>query len=69
VKPNGLRDYNPSPVYVAELVESTGLTQKKIGEILDVDARTVRKWLSGERQFPYLAQFALECLVLSAEEG
>jgi len=29
VKPNGLRDYNPSPVYVAELVESTGLTQKK----------------------------------------
>lgn len=62
-------EYNPDVTYFAELVESTGLTQKKIGEILGVDERTIRKWLSGDRQFPYTAQFALESLVLSAEGG
>ncbi len=62
--PNAI-EYNPSPRYVAELIESTGFTQKKIGEILGVDERTIRKWLSGDRQFPYTVQFALECLVLT----
>lgn len=67
MKPNGL-EYNPSPSYLAELIESTGLPRKKIAEVLDVDERTIRKWLSGDRQFPYTVQFALESLVLSAEE-
>lgn len=67
MKPNS-NEYNPSPKYMADLIESTGLSQKKIGEILGVDERTIRKWLAGDRQFPYSAQFALESLVLSAEE-
>jgi transcriptional regulator with XRE-family HTH domain len=67
MKPNAI-EYNPSTSYIRDLIESTGLTQKKIAETLDVDERTIRKWLSGERQFPYSVQFALESLVLSAEE-
>lgn len=67
MKPNG-REYNPSIVYLAELIESTGMTQEQLGKVLNVAPRTIRKWLAGDRHFPYTAQFALECLVLSAEE-
>jgi len=63
VKPDASQ-YDPRPEYVAELIESTGLTQPAIGALLGVDERAVRYWLSGERQFPYTVQFALECLVL-----
>lgn len=63
MRPNP-KDYDPRPEYFGELVESTGLTQKKIAEILGVDERTIRRWLSGERRFSYTVQFTLECLVL-----
>lgn len=68
MRPNAAADYNPSPVYMAELVESTGLTQKKIGEILDVDERTVRRWVTGASKAPYVVQFCLEVLVLTPAE-
>jgi DNA-binding transcriptional regulator YiaG len=55
--------YNPDPQYMAELVESTGLSQGQLSELLGVDSRTIRRWLSGSRKFPYIAQFALESLV------
>ena len=64
MRPNAASDYNPSSVYMAELVESTGLTQKKIAEILDVNERTVRRWVTGASVAPYVVQFALEALVL-----
>ena len=56
--------YDPRPEYLAELIESTGLTQPALGAILGVSERGIRFWLSGDRQFPYTVQFALECLVL-----
>ena len=56
--------YDPRPEYMAELIESTGLTQQAVGALLGVNERAIRYWLTGERQFPYTAQFALECLVL-----
>jgi DNA-binding transcriptional regulator YiaG len=63
VTPNA-ETYDPRPEYMAELIESTGLTQEVLGQILGVEARTIRHWIAGTRQFPYLAQFAMECLVL-----
>jgi len=56
--------YDPRPEYFRELVESTGMTQPALGDVLGCDERTIRRYLTGERQFPYSAQFALECLVL-----
>jgi len=56
--------YNPDPQYLRELLDSTGLTRKAQAKLLGVDQRTIRYWLSGERQFPYSVQFTLECLVL-----
>ncbi len=56
--------YNPDPQYFADLVESTGLSQVALGKLLGVGERAIRRWISGDRKFPYTAQFALECLVL-----
>lgn len=56
--------YDPRPEYLSDLIESTGMVQSALAAKLGVDERTIRKWKHGERQAPYLAQFALECLVL-----
>lgn len=57
--------YNPDPAYISALVESTGLSQPRLGRLLGTNERTVRRWCSGETPAPYVAQFALECLVLN----
>ena len=56
--------YDPRPEYLAELVKSTGMTRADLAKLLGYDERTLRRWLAGERQFPYTVQFALEVLVL-----
>ena len=57
--------YDPRPEYMADLIDSSGLSQPALGLIIGVDQRTIRRWRSGERQFTYLQQFGMECLVLS----
>lgn len=57
--------YDPRPEYLTELIRSTGMTQAAVAARIGVDERTIRRWLSGERTFPYTVQFAIECLVLS----
>ena len=57
--------YDPRPEYLAELVASTGLSQPALGLLIGVTDKTLRNWLSGRNPFPYTAQFAIECLVLS----
>lgn len=64
MKPNAA-EYNPDPEYFSDLVASTKLTQKDLAEKLGCTDRAIRQWCSGERSFTYLAQFALECLVLA----
>ncbi len=61
--PNG-KEYNPAAQYFAELYYSTGLEKDELAKVLHVDERTIYRWLSGERQFPYSIQFCLECIVL-----
>ena len=59
------KEYDPRPEYLAELIDSTGLTQPKVAALIGCSDRALRQWLSGKRQFTYPVQFALECLVLS----
>ena len=61
--------YDPRPEYLAELVAATGLTQTQIGKHIGCDARSLRRWITGERTFTYAIQFALECLVSSVRYG
>lgn len=67
MKPNAKNHYDPRPQYVSELILSTGLEQKPLAALLGCSDRTLRQWLSGARQIPYTAQFALEVLVLSPD--
>lgn len=62
MKPNAIH-YDPRSEYLAELIRSTGLTQAALGELIDVDPRTIRRWITGGRQFNYRDQFAIESLV------
>lgn len=57
--------YNPDPQYMRDLVGSSGKTQPELSLILGVTDRTIRNWTAGRQPFPYTAQFAMECLVLS----
>lgn len=59
--------YNPDPRYVTELVQSTGLPIIRLAEVIGTDRRTIQRWMSGARQFPYTAQFTLEVLVLTPD--
>jgi hypothetical protein len=63
MKPDA-RMHNQDPKYFGQLVESTGLPVVKIAEIVGHDERTIRRWINGERKFPYSAQYIMECLVL-----
>lgn len=60
-KPNP-DEYNPDPKYMRKLVERSGLSQVKCAAAIGVSQRTMRSWVSGEKQFPYSAQFTMEQL-------
>jgi len=64
MKPDATQ-YNPDPEYFTELVESTGITVTELAVTIGHDRRTIQRWMSGARQYPYTAQFALEVLVLT----
>ena len=64
MKPNAKKYYDPRSEYFRELVESTGLTQPELGKLLGCNERTIRRWLTGARKFPYTVQLALENLVI-----
>ena len=64
MKPDA-RMHNQDPEYFAQLVESTGLTIEKLAKQIGHDERTVRRWMKGERKFPYSAQYIVEAIVLS----
>lgn len=63
MKPDA-RLHNQDPAYFTQLVESSGLSITKLAVVIGHDERTLRRWMKGERKFPYSAQYTLECLVL-----
>ena len=54
--------YRPEPAYLRKLYEVSRLTQLECAVRLGVEERTFMYWLSGERRFPYSAQFCMEAL-------
>ena len=59
--------HNPDPRYLRGLVDRSGLSQRRIAELLGITDRVMRYYLSDEasttfRPAPYPVQFALECL-------
>lgn len=66
MKPNA-EQYNPDPDYMADLVNSTGLTRGELATLLGISDRYIRQWMSGDRKFSYMAQFCVECVVLQID--
>lgn len=64
--------HNPDPRYLRGLVDRSGLSQRRIAELLGITDRAIRYYLSDEcsptfRAAPYTVQFALECLAARNE--
>jgi transcriptional regulator with XRE-family HTH domain len=61
VKPNASR-HNPDPGYIRSLCQATGLSMYALAARLGLSRAVLYKWITGESQAPYIAQFALESL-------
>lgn len=66
MKPDA-RMHNTDPEYFTALVQSTGMSIVQLAELIGHDERTIRRWMKGERGYPYSAQFIVESVVLSPD--
>ena len=60
-----IKDYNPDPAYLRELIAEAGETQRGISRLIGVPERTMRDFLNPKKinsVAPYTVQFAFECL-------
>jgi hypothetical protein len=62
MKPNAPEYYNPDPAYLRSLLERAGIGTRKAAELIGINNRELRHYLSGTRKHPYGVQFCLECL-------
>lgn len=61
MKPNAIQ-HNPSPNYLRDLIEKSGLSQRQAARLVGINERTMRYYLTDERECPYPVQFCLESL-------
>nr|WP_232925455.1 helix-turn-helix transcriptional regulator [Pseudomonas veronii] len=59
--------HDPTPIYLRELLDRAGISQRQAAAKLGVSDRMMRYYLADEgskqhRKAPYLVQFGLECL-------
>lgn len=59
--------HNPDPVYLRELLDDAGVSQRKAAALLGISERVMRYYLSDHasgtyRPAPYTVQFCLEAL-------
>lgn len=58
-----LQRTNPTPEQITNFIaRKTDLSGADVADLLCVDPRTVRKWISGDRAMPWTAWFALRVL-------
>jgi transcriptional regulator with XRE-family HTH domain len=59
--------FKNDPAYLRALVERAQLAQAEMAERIGVDARTFRRYVTGESGFAYPVQFAVECVTRAVE--
>lgn len=67
MKPDA-NNYRKDALYLRELIQEAGLTQRGAAQIIGVPERTMRDYLNPGKAgsvAPYTVQFALECIVAS----
>lgn len=55
--------FNPDPSYLRELMHRSQLAQTEMAWRIGIEARTFRRYVTGESRYPYPVQFAVECVV------
>ena len=50
----------------AAAIAALGLSQVAAADALEVDARTVRRWIAGDRAIPGPVRVALRCMAIMA---
>ena len=61
MKPSA-NQYNADPAYLKSLLDRAGLGTRKAAELIGINNRELRHYLSGAKKHPYGVQFCLECL-------
>lgn len=59
--------FNANPDYLRGLVERSQLAQVEMAARIGIDARTFRRYLTGESGYTYPVQFAVECVTRALE--
>ena len=62
MKPNAPKHYNADPAYLRSLLDGAGIGTRKAAELIGINNRELRHYLSGAKKHPYGVQFCLECL-------
>jgi plasmid maintenance system antidote protein VapI len=52
---------------LSDIIKQLNVTQMDLARRLDVDGRTVRRWVSGETSIPLTAQLAIRYLLTKAK--
>jgi hypothetical protein len=61
------RKFNPDPSYLRGLVERSQLAQVEMAARIGIDARTFRRYLTGETGYINPVQLAVECVTRALE--
>lgn len=70
MKPNA-KLYKKDALYLRELIERAGVSQRKAALLVGVPERTMRDYLNPKKEnsiAPYAVEFALECLAEVRQE-
>lgn len=57
------------PAEFAAIIAALGWSQMEAARQLEVDSRTVRRWIAGEREIPGPVRVALRCIARLRELG
>lgn len=58
--------HNPDVEYVRSVIARTGISQRACAERVGVSYSTLKNWMAGLNEWPYPAQYTLECLAAFA---
>jgi transcriptional regulator with XRE-family HTH domain len=61
-KPDSNEHRTGDTAYLRSLIEKSGFSQRELARMIGVNERTMRSWLSGKNEYPYLIQYILENL-------
>lgn len=60
--------HNTDAAYVASVISATGMSQRACAARIGISHATLKNWIAGVNEWPYTAQYTIECLAAYAAE-